>query len=591
MQPFEPPPQVETLVALLRYRANHQPEQVAYTFLVDGENEKIHWSYADLDQRADAIATHLQSRTEPGARILLLYPPGLDYIAAFFGCLYAGMIAVPAYPPRPNRSLERLETIVANSDATVVLTLDSILENLNRRMAEAPTLERLIWQTTDALPLMSLPQQPDLTSDHLAFLQYTSGSTAIPKGVKISHGNLLHNLKSLHRCFEVNEQSKGVFWLPLYHDMGLIGGVLQPLYSGRPAVLMPPLMFIQKPVRWLAAISQERATISGGPNFAYDLCVKKITDEQRATLDLSHWTLAFNGAEAVNPDTLEAFAAAFAPCGFRKEAFYPCYGMAEATLFISGGLKSQPPVLKTLQAEALTVNKVVEAQPQDARRQTLVSCGRSLPDQILKIVNPETQQCCRASEVGEIWVSGPSIAQGYWQQPEQTAATFSAYLDGVGPFLRTGDLGFLDDGNVFFAGRLKDVIVLNGKNYYPQDIEATLDRCLPELQISGAAVFTVPINNTEQLTALIEVDRRMVSRCRQPAESEVMFTTFRKAVWSAHELLISDFYLLKPGGLPRTSSGKIQRYLCRERILEGVEDAIASNASLQSVNKTETMAH
>ncbi|PZD71871.1 Putative fatty-acid--CoA ligase FadD21 [Acaryochloris thomasi RCC1774] len=579
MQPFESPPQVETLVELLRHRASRQPEQVAYTFLVDGEDEKIQWSYADLDRWADAIATHLQPLTEPGARILLLYPPGLDYIAAFFGCLYAGMIAVPAYPPRPNRSLERLETIAANSGATVVLTLESILENLNRRIAEAPILERLTWRTTDALPPLSLQKALDLTSDSLAFLQYTSGSTATPKGVKISHGNLLHNLKSLHRCFEVNEQSKGVFWLPLYHDMGLIGGVLQPLYSGRPAVLMPPLMFIQKPVRWLAAISREQATISGGPNFAYDLCIKKITEEQRATLDLSHWTLAFNGAESINPDTLDAFAKTFAPCGFRKEAFYPCYGMAEATLFISGGLKSQPPVLKTIQAEALTESKVVEAQPQDARRQTLVSCGRSLFDQTLKIVDPETQQCCRASEIGEIWVSGPSIAQGYWQQPEQTAETFAAYLNDSGPFLRTGDLGFLANGDVFFAGRLKDVIVLNGKNYYPQDIEATLDRCMPELQISGAAVFTVPVEGTEQLTALIEVDRRMVSRCRQPEESEVLFTTFRKAVWSTHELLISAFYLLKPGGLPRTSSGKIQRYLCRERVLAGGGDAIATSNS------------
>ncbi len=573
---FERPPQVKTLVELLRYRASLQPEEWAYTFLVDGEQEKIQWTYGDLDRRADAIATHLQTLTTPGERVLLLYPPGLDYIAAFFGCLYAGMIAVPAYPPRPNRSLERLEAIVANSQAMVVLTIDSILETLNRRIADIPALEKLIWRTTDALPVQSLQKRPDLTSDHLAFLQYTSGSTAIPKGVKISHGNLLHNLQALHQSFEINQQSKGVFWLPLYHDMGLIGGVLQPLYSGRPAILMPPLMFIQKPVRWLAAISQEQATISGGPNFAYELCIKKVTEEQRAALDLSHWTLAFNGAEAINPRTLEAFAETFASCGFRKEAFFPCYGMAEATLFISGGLKAQPPVLKTIQTEALTQNTVVEAQSLDSSVQTLVSCGHSLPDQTLKIVNPETQKCCHASEVGEIWVSGPSIAQGYWQQPVQTQATFAAHLDGEGPFLRTGDLGFLVDGEIFFAGRLKDVIVLNGKNYYPKDIEATLDHSMPELQLSGAAVFSVSVAGTEQLTAMIEVDRKMISRCRQPAESEMIFTTFRKAVWSSHELTISRFYLLKPGGLPRTSSGKIQRYLCRERVMEGGVDAIAT---------------
>lgn len=575
-QPFTPPPQVETLVALLRYRAQQQPDQVAYTFLVDGEQEKIRWTYAELDQQAGAIATHLQTQTAPGSRVLLLYPPGLDYIAAFFGCLYAGMIAVPAYPPRPNRSLERLEAIVANSQASSVLTLSSILDNLERRIAEVPTLETLIWKATDTLPIVDFQDGPDVTSEDLAFLQYTSGSTATPKGVKISHGNLIHNLKSLYRCFEINEHSRGVFWLPLYHDMGLIGGVLQPLYSGRPATLMPPLMFIQRPVRWLAAISQDRATISGGPNFAYDLCVRKVTDEQRETLDLSCWELAFNGAEPINPQMLEAFTEAFAPCGFRPEAFYPCYGMAEATLFISGGLKSELPILKTIQTEALKDNQAVAAQPQETRCQTLVSCGRSLPDQSLKIVNPDTLQCCAEQEVGEIWVSGPSIAQGYWQQPEQTIEIFAAYLGEAGPFLRTGDLGFIYEGEVFFTGRLKDVIVLNGKNYYPQDIEATLEGCIPDLQTSGAAVFMAKINGSEQLVAMVEVERRMMSRCRQPEEQEIIFSTFHKAVWSAHELLLKEFYLVKPGGLPRTSSGKIQRYRCREMVVDGV-DAIASS--------------
>ena len=359
--------------------------------------------------------------------------------------------------------------------------------------------------------------------------------------------------------------------------MGLIGGVLQPLYSGRPATLMPPLMFIQKPARWLTAISREQATISGGPNFAYELCVKKVTEEQQATLDLSHWTLAFNGAEPINPKTLEAFAEKFAACGFRGEAFYPCYGMAEATLFISGGQQSQPPLLKTIQAEALTHDQIVAATPQDSRSQTLVSCGPSLPDQVLKIVDPDTQQCCPEAEVGEIWVSGPSIAQGYWQAPGQTQETFAAYLEETGPFLRTGDLGFVSEGEVFFTGRLKDVIVLNGKNHYPQDVEATLERCLPDLPLSGAAVFSIYIDDQEQIVAMVEVDRRQISRCRQPEESEAIFSRFHKAVWSAHELLIAGFYLLKPGGLPRTSSGKIQRYRCKDMVWEGVGDAIAKN--------------
>ncbi|ERT03827.1 AMP-binding enzyme family protein, partial [Lyngbya aestuarii BL J] len=331
-------PEINTLVDLLRARATHESEQVGYRFLLDGETQEVSLTYQALDQQSRAIAAHLQSICQPGERALLLYQPGLDYISAFFGCLYAGVVAVPAYPPRPNRSLERIEAILADSKATVALTSQSILSLINRQLEQVQSLQTLHWVATDTLETFADHwQEPVLTSDSLAFLQYTSGSTATPKGVMIAHGNLLQNLAAIHRCFGHSPQSQGVIWLPPYHDMGLIGGVLQPLYGGFGVVLMSPLMFLQRPLRWLEAISRDQATTSGGPNFAYDLCVRKIAPAQREGLDLSSWELAFNGAEPIYDEVIERFTEAFAPYGFRREAFYPCYGLAEATLIVSGG--------------------------------------------------------------------------------------------------------------------------------------------------------------------------------------------------------------------------------------------------------------
>jgi acyl-CoA synthetase (AMP-forming)/AMP-acid ligase II len=425
-----------SLVELLRWRATDQPERQGYSFLLDGESQAVGLTYGELDRQARRIGALLQSLKAGGERALLLYPPGLDYIAAFFGCLYGNVIAVPAYPPRFNRNLSRLQAIVADAQAAIVLTTSAILEDVERRFSYCPDLEALRWIATDGAIEADAAgwQQPILTGETLAFLQYTSGSTGQPKGVMLSHNNLLHNSALIQACFEHTADSRGVSWLPPYHDMGLIGGVIQPLYSGFPVTLMAPVSFLQRPLRWLQAISRTKATSSGGPNFGYDLCSRKIKAEERAELDLSNWELAASGAEPVRQETLDRFAATFAECGFRREAFYPCYGLAEATLMVSGGRKDSAPVVHKVERMALEHSQKLAAQ-------TLVGCGQSLADQRMVIVQPDTATPCAADQIGEIWVAGPSVAQGYWNRPEESKQTFGAYLagSGEGPFLRTGD--------------------------------------------------------------------------------------------------------------------------------------------------------
>lgn len=579
-----------TLVDLLRYRATERPNAIAYTFLVDGEREKVSLTYGELDRQASAIAVYLQSYCSPGERALLVYPPGLDYIVAFFGCLYAGVVAVPAYPPRPNRSLKRLQTTIEDAQLNAILTTRSVFASLERQLSHTPQLKTLHWLATDEIDetLASEWHSPKIDGNHLAFLQYTSGSTAEPKGVMITHANLLHNLSWIYRRFEHNPQSKGVIWLPLYHDMGLIGGVLQPLYGGFPVILMSPLMFLQSPIRWLQAISRYRATTSGGPGFAYNLASRKVTPEQLADLDLSSWEVAFNGSEAISHEILEQFVRTFEPCGFRREAFYPCYGMAEATLIVSGGKKSNPVTVRKIQPEALANHLVAAEQNPERPHRTIVGCGHSLSDQTAIVVNPETLTQCKVNEVGEIWVSGKSIALGYWNQPEASERIFRAYLadTGEGPYLRTGDLGFIDNGEIFVTGRLKDVIIINGRNYYPQDIEWTVEQIHPSLKANGAAGFSVEVDGEEKLVIVAELERsylRQMTNGDRPTngngngsglEKEQLLRSIRRTISQEYDLPVHAALLLKPGAIPKTSSGKIQRYVCRENYLAGTLETL-----------------
>ncbi|HEX8174593.1 MAG TPA: amino acid adenylation domain-containing protein, partial [Pyrinomonadaceae bacterium] len=560
-----------TFIDILRWRAESQPERPAYSFLTDGEMAEAQLTYGDLDRHARMVAARLQALGAEGERVLLLYPPGLEYISAFFGCLYAGAIAVPVYPPRMNRNLLRLQAIAADAQAKAALTTSTVLSRIRPLLGQAVELESLEWLTTDGLPGGEDDwREPSVNGDTIAFLQYTSGSTGIPKGVVLTHSNLLHNSRLLEHAFAYTSESRCVTWLPMYHDMGLIGGIIQPLYGGFACTLMSPISFLQRPARWLQAITRARGTISGAPNFAYDLCVRKISPDERAELDLSSWDVAFNGAEPIRYDTLERFAAAFESCGFRREAFHPCYGLAEATLIVTGSKTSALPVRKLAQATAIEQHRVVQTTETDRDARTIMSCGGLLPEQKVLIVHPESLTRCAPEQVGEIWVQGASVAQGYWNRPQETEHTFHAVLHEAdeGKYLRTGDLGFLDGGHLFVTGRLKDLIIIRGLNHYPQDIELTVERSHTALRPGGGAAFSVTENGEERLVIVHELSHR-----RLPNLTEV-FESIQRAIAEEHELQVYTILLIKPGSIPKTSSGKIQRHACRAAFLAGSMDAI-----------------
>jgi malonyl CoA-acyl carrier protein transacylase len=583
--PLQSPHEFFTFVDILRQRAECQPDSTAYIFLQDGETEEISLTYQELDLCSRSIAAQLQNLEATGERALLLYPPGLEFISAFFGCLYAGVVAVPAYPPRRNQRMTRLQAIVADAQATFALTTTSVLTNIKHNLIEEPELAALRWITTDniATNLVENWQVPMVSNDTLAFLQYTSGSTGTPKGVMVNHENLLHNEQMIQQAFGHSSETIFVGWLPLFHDMGLIGNVLQPLYLGIPSILMPPEAFLMKPFRWLMAISRYKATTSGGPNFAYDLCVQKINPEQRASLDLSSWEVAFNGAEPVRWSTIEQFARTFADCGFSQSAFYPCYGMAETTLFVSGGLKTNPPVVYSVKEAELEKNRVVEAKSEYAGTRKIVGCGQAWLDEKIAIADPESLTQCPAGQVGEIWVSGSSVAGGYWNRPEQTKQTFQAYLSdtGRGPFLRTGDLGFLQDGELFITGRLKDLIIIRGRNHYPQDIELTVEKCHPALRPNCGAAFSVTLNGQEKLAIAQEVERSFLRKLN----ANDVIGAIRRAVAQQHDIEVFQVLLLRTASIPKTSSGKVQRSACRAGFLAGnlnVEASWSANPQNQT---------
>lgn len=587
--PAHPDVEFATLVEALRWRALQQPAQRIYTYLVDGESEEAHLSYAALDRQARAIGALLQSYRARGERALLFYPTGLEFIAAFFGCLYAGVIAVPLPPPnlaQPQRTLPRLRAIVNDAHPSVVLTTSAILAKVERLFTQASELQAMHWVATDNVTssLAREWQPPTVSRDTLALLQYTSGSTTTPKGVMVSHGNLLHNSAYLTHALALTSESVSVTWLPAFHDMGLTNGIIQPVYIGRQCILMPPHSFLQRPVRWLQAISRYQAHISGGPNFAYELCARKITPEQRDTLDLSSWYAAYNGAEPIRADTLKRFTDTFAPRGFHPRAFYPCYGLAEATLMVSGGLVEDEPISRTIQGAALEQNHVVEAPAQQHNARTLVGCGRALLETKIVIVHPESLTQCAPDEVGEIWVSGASVTQGYWNQPEETERTFHAYLadTGEGPFLRTGDLGFLQAGELFVTGRLKDLIIIGGRNLYPHDIELTVEQSHPAIRPGCCAAFSVDVADEERLIVVAEVesryrperdqqgeDPRAHPRGRPQLDVETVVRALRRAVAEEHDVRVHTVALLRAGRIPKTPSGKLQRRACQASFLAG----------------------
>jgi phthiocerol/phenolphthiocerol synthesis type-I polyketide synthase C len=569
-----------TLVDHFREVFSEHPQLRTYRFLDEGEGDPVTLTNTELDTRARAIAATLRERMPAGGRALIISPPGLDYVASFFACLYAGVVAVPVYPPSPvhlKRTLSRLVGIVADATPAVVLA-PAVVAAMAGQLAEyAPTLRELSWQPVDTVDPAAAEgwREPEIAGADIAFLQYTSGSTGRPKGVMVSHANLLHNLAAQHEMFFGTDEDPGrhlVIWLPPYHDMGLIGGLLQPAYAGFPVTIMSPLAFLKRPVRWLRAISDVEATVSGGPNFGYDLCVEKITAQEREALDLSSWKLAFNGAEPVRAETIDRFTETFAPMGFRRTAFYPCYGLAEGTLLTAAGDRRAEPVVRKLHPQALTRNVAADPGPGDDAL-TGVGCGRSIVDQDLVIVDPDTRTRVEAGRIGEIWVSGPSVARGYWRAPAETEEVFGAFLadTGEGPFLRTGDLGFLDGAELFVTGRRKDLIIIAGRNHYPQDIERSAECSDPALRPGCGVACSFELDNEERLLLVHEVFGNPDS-----TEAGRIIASIRTAVAAEHDLQVHDVVLVRRGVIPKTSSGKLQRSACRTAFLDRRLEALAT---------------
>jgi acyl transferase domain-containing protein/acyl-CoA synthetase (AMP-forming)/AMP-acid ligase II len=568
----------QTLTDVLQQQAAHYGDKLAFAYSSNGEDEPDQLTYRRLDHRARAIASALQQRGAAGERVLVLCPSGLDFIAAIFGCFYAGTVAIPVHPPVHSRLISRVASIIADAHAGFVLTTSEVQNELKPVVDELPDGASLNWCAVD----IDVPDDaagwvaPAIDSESTAFVQYTSGSTGTPKGVHLTHGNLLANLEDIAHILGPDDNVRVVSWLPLHHDMGLIGATFGVLYAGGTCYLMPPSAFIQRPMRWLETISRYRADFSVAPNFAYELCVERSTAEERQGLDLTSWSSALSGAEPVRAATMHRFTETFGPAGFRSKTFRPVYGLAEATLFVSGAIdRDLAPTERHLDSVALRENRVVSVTPEHPSATSVVGCGHAAANQEIVIADPVTRRRCGPDEVGEIWIAGPNVAKGYWGKQAETEETFQAYVSdtGQGPFLRTGDLGFLVDGELFVAGRLKDVVIIRGRNYYPNDIEFTVQETHPGLMTGRGAVFSVASDSggAEQLIVVQEIDREQITE----ADADAVIGAVRSAITAEHEISPHAVLLVDLLQIPTTSSGKIRRRACKQKYVDGQFDAFA----------------
>lgn len=555
----------ETLVHIARDRAQQLDGKVAYANLKDGKEEQRQISYRQLDEACRRIGAALQKRGTAGERILLLFPQGAEFVLGFFGTLYGGAIAVPAHTPKPNkRSWSTFEAIVADCQPRFVLTCHSIRDNIVAWSEPYPTVSSLELLCVEDLESECASADWDESAPvktEIAFLQYTSGSTSTPKGVMVSHANLIHNAGLTARHMGHDDKTVIVSWLPLFHDLGLIGIVVQTLYVGATCYMMSPAAFSGNPALWLQAISRYRATSSMSSDFGYRLCVKSIRPEQLEGVDLSSWRNALNAAEPIHASTLTGFKERFAPYGFAEDAFFPAYGLAEATLLSTTSRVGEKPVIMRVDKAALARGEFVPAEDTDGDAVELVSSGRPAHDMEVAIIDPESQTRCADGMIGEVWVRGASIARGYWQSPDASRQTFGQSPADAGQphFLRTGDLGFLWNRELYIAGRLKDLIISRGRNIYPQDIELTVKDSHPAFRTVNGAAFSVEDDEGESIVVVHEVERT----ARNTTDFSELEKVVRNAVWQEHDISLAAVIFIAPASLPKTTSGKVQRRLTK----------------------------
>jgi len=568
-----------TLVDVAVAHGKTLANQLVYTFLANGETIENQLTFQQLDQSARSIAANLQLNYHltKGDRVVLLFCPGLQFLEAFFGCLYAGIIAVPVYPPGSGTTWANYLSIVDNANASIILADTTktkfLLRHFNVTKQESPI--PIVDLGSFDISLSAGYVKPEISPSDLALLQYTSGTTSLPKGVMITHGNIMHNEQLINQQI-TGGYKIGVSWLPLYHDMGLFGSVLQAMYVGGHCILMPPTSFLIKPYRWLKVISDNKANISGCPNFAFDLCVEAIDESMLDSLDLSHWKVAASGAEPVQAATLRRFADKFGRCGFSANSYVPCYGLAESTLLACANKMDPfgPPTILAVSKKQLA-NRIITDSDDQLDQKEFVSCGKPEKNSIIAVDN-DSKQLMPEDRIGELWLRGSSVAVGYWQDAEKTAEVFNFEIDGYAGFYRTGDLGFLHNGEVYITGRIKDLIIIHGKNHYPSDIERTIQNSDAALALDSGAVFTVEVNGVERVIVAQEVVYTAVAQLN----SDELINKIKSLVTKEHEIQVHGVILLKPGKIEKTSSGKVKRRAIREAYLSGAltseSDAIAN---------------
>lgn len=546
----------DTYIEVIKNRTLHQPDHIVFRFLEDGINETDSFTYKRLETRSKALGAELQKYGNKGDRVLLLFPPGLDYIASMFSCFYSGFIAVPAYPPRRNRKIHRLNTIIQDSGSSICIISRQVFSDIERNFADHENLRDIKWiiyeDVTD--DLSGEFKETEILPDDIALLQYTSGSTGNPKGVMVTQLNLLYNSEYIRQSFEFDTALVGVNWLPIFHDMGLIGGILQVAYLGAVNIVIPPVAFLKNPFNWLKTMDKYGGNTGGAPNFGFEYCIDKISQEEKSNLKLKQVKTFFCGAEPIRKPTMENFHKEF---DIEARQLYPVYGMAETTLMISGGYQSAKPKYLSLDQDELSKGNAVEAEEGSDRILDMVGCGHTWMQTKVEIVDPETFNKQSENKIGEIWVSGPTITKGYWNKPEETEHTFNAYINGSneGPFLRTGDLGFLREKELYITGRLKDLIIIRGVNHYPGDIEFMLQNSSPDFRKNGGAAFSVVKSGEEKLVVVQELERTALRNDNH----DDLISLIREIVSSEFELDVYAVCLIRTGSIPLTSSGKIQR--------------------------------